>query len=87
MSFERTAIIFNLTNTSNFGTASQLYGELTSFSLSGGTEDAYVGINAIVNEFEFRDSVHVRKHIILFTDEVGFDCVTEVLIYIPYIPE
>ena len=74
VSFERTATIFNLNGTSKFGTASQLYNELTSFSLSGATVEAYGAIDSIINAFEFRDSVHVRKHIILFTDEVGYEC-------------
>ena len=71
VTFERTAIVFYLNGTSKFGSASQLYKELTLFSFSGGTEDAYVGIDSVINEFEFRDSTQVRKHIILFADEVS----------------
>ena len=70
VTFERTAVIYNIGTTTKFGTANQLYNELNSFSYSGGTEDGYVGIDAIINEFDFRESENIRKHIILFTDEV-----------------
>ena len=70
VTFERTAVIYNIGITTKFGTANQLYNELYSFSYSGGTEDGYVGIDAIINEFDFRENENIRKHIILFTDEV-----------------
>ncbi|KAI6654369.1 Phosphatidylinositol phosphatase [Oopsacas minuta] len=69
VTFETTAIIINVGVSTKFGTANQLYNQLISFSYSGATEDGYVGIDAIVNEFEFRDSDTIQKHIILFGDE------------------
>ena len=54
-----------------FGTPDQLSDALLSFSLSGGTEDGYVGINEIIDSYSFRDSFDIRKHIVLFTDEVN----------------
>ena len=70
VTFERTAVIYNIGVTTKFGTVNQLYDQLSSFSYSGGTEDGYVGIDAIIDEFDFRESENIRKHIILFTDEV-----------------
>ena len=69
VSFESTAIIFNIGGgNAKFGTADQLH--TSSFSIGGATEDGYVGIDAILREYNFREDADIRKHIVLFTDEV-----------------
>ena len=56
-------------SSSYWGTPSQLYTALNSFSTSGGTEDGLLAIDYVIDAYTFRTGV--VKHIVLFTDEVN----------------
>ena len=51
-----------------WGTPSELYTALGTYSSSGSQEDGYVGIDYVLRYYPFR--TNAQRHIVLFTDEV-----------------